>query len=276
MSNPASTRPEETTPNPLVPLTEADFHAALHQEIHQNYHSDASTSIRVPGSSEIQLPVVPTFDNVTDDDSSNMEDISPIPTQGSKALPMSTSMASLISNTSLPDFETVKKKKKKPELRDLLKPMMPAPPRYQPMQSHRLPPLNSPDAHLLSIEFPGYVKESTESVEKFIEMCGGMSAIVKTYERSMGGKQSSIDLRYRPDNPYHHPIPGEVLNSANLLLRIVRRRKKGQEEWQENAEIVGVIGKTCRFRTLGDFQYVPDRTWQMTKLRDALDALDGM
>jgi hypothetical protein len=243
-------------------LSHEAFQAAIQSQIRQGFHSNNSTIIRVPGSTDIEMPDVPRLPDDDDD----------MPETNSKTLPRSQSTQAI---TTVHEDKKKPGRKRKPEMRELLKPMMPAPPRYEPMESHRLPPLNSPDAHLFSIEYPGYVKNEPKSIEKFVEMCGGMPAIVKGYERSMGGRQSNIELRLRPDNPYLHPVAGEVLHSANLLLKIVRRRRKGQDEWQEKAEVVGVVSRTCRFRTLGDFQYLPDRSWLVPKLRDALDAIDG-
>jgi general transcription factor 3C polypeptide 5 (transcription factor C subunit 1) len=69
------------------------------------------------------------------------------------------------------------------------------------------------------------------------------------------------ELRYRPKDPFCHPINGDVVPTANFLLKVTRRRKKSPGNREENSahtmeehkqnfnfEIVGIINKTCRFR----------------------------
>ena len=71
-------------------------------------------------------------------------------------------------------------------------------------------------------------------------------------------KDSSVlELRYRPSNPFCHPINGEIMKTVNPLLKITRRRKKAKpgeppNEWEISYKIVGVVTKVGRFR--GNFQ----------------------
>lgn len=69
-----------------------------------------------------------------------------------------------------------------------------------------------------------------------------------------------MELRYRPKDPLSHPINGDVKETANLLLKVTRWRRKDrmdvdQEDEDEfvppnqyKTEVIGIIGQTCRFR----------------------------
>ncbi|KAJ3269538.1 tau 95 subunit of transcription factor TFIIIC [Borealophlyctis nickersoniae] len=137
------------------------------------------------------------------------------------------------------------------------------------------------------VEYPGYVKDE----QKVLQTLGGMPAIEKAFNEDLKG----LELRYRPDDPFSHPINGEIIATTNLLLKVTRRRKKkkkeqtdvadegagGDEPWKINTEIVGVVSKTCRFRggiragSMADFQYIPDQADPIVKLRKAMMSLDS-
>lgn len=68
--------------------------------------------------------------------------------------------------------------------------------------------------------------------------------------------ESLVELSLRPDNPFSHPIPGEVVASNAILLKVVKRKKKKKPGDAEDgfigeyiAEAVGIIPKTIRFRS---------------------------
>ncbi|KAJ3091218.1 tau 95 subunit of transcription factor TFIIIC [Quaeritorhiza haematococci] len=124
------------------------------------------------------------------------------------------------------------------------------------------------------IEYPGYVAD----IEKVFLTLGGHQSIEKSFnEQDLG----SLELRYRPEDMFSHPISGDVINTSNLLLKVTRRRRKRpipgadpSENQQTKMEIVGVINKTCRFRGIADFQYIPDQTDSIVQLRKALHNWD--
>ena len=66
----------------------------------------------------------------------------------------------------------------------------------------------------------------------------------------MSKEEGIVDLRYRPRDVQSRPIQGEVLQTRNLLVRVVKRRRRGDllGEEEKRVEIVGIIPKTCRFR----------------------------
>jgi len=97
-----------------------------------------------------------------------------------------------------------------------------------------------------------------------------------------------MELRFRPDDPFCHPINGDVIPTSNLLLKVTRYKKKRQNNNMncENKEksnvqedvkfdILGIISKTCRFRGMSDYQYVPNMRHPILEYRKALESLDG-
>lgn len=103
-----------------------------------------------------------------------------------------------------------------------------------------------------------------------------------------------MELRYRPKDPFCHPINGSIVPTSQVLVKVTRRRKKNQPEdqGQLSTEIVGTIPQTCRFRGrscklmsiywlfsfqtrlgMADFQFVVPQSDPLRKLRSAL--LDG-
>ncbi|KAI0662974.1 RNA polymerase III transcription factor IIIC subunit-domain-containing protein [Cubamyces menziesii] len=143
-----------------------------------------------------------------------------------------------------------------------------------------------PSTHFYSVEYPGYVRPSSAPLA--IERLGGPHAIDSAFRRASGRDkvESLLELRLRPGNPYAHPIPGEIVPTSNIVLKVVkrrRRRKDGQEfegGQQDGAvgeytvEAVGTVPKTARFRSMADFQYQPDMSDPVAHLRTAMDTMD--
>jgi general transcription factor 3C polypeptide 5 (transcription factor C subunit 1) len=55
---------------------------------------------------------------------------------------------------------------------------------------------------------------------------------------------------------FAHPVPGDVVGTNNLVLKVTKRRKKAQPGQDHDsmtgeykAEVVGVMSKTVRFRS---------------------------
>ena len=113
-----------------------------------------------------------------------------------------------------------------------------------------------PTMHFYSVEYPGYVKP--ESAPPAIERLGGQHAIDAAFRRATGRDrvESLLELRLRPGNPYAHPIPGEVVPTSNLVLKVVKRKRKRKDGdpgdgaiGEYTVEAVGVVPKTARFRS---------------------------
>lgn len=118
-------------------------------------------------------------------------------------------------------------------------------------QAHELP-----TAHFYSIEYPGYVRP--ESVSTAVHSLGGQSSIDRAFRRSAPKEDALLELNLRPDNPFSHPLPGDLVPTNNILLKVVKRRLKrspdddgSQNEMigEYTATAVGVIPRTARFRS---------------------------
>ncbi|KAI0306927.1 RNA polymerase III transcription factor IIIC subunit-domain-containing protein [Multifurca ochricompacta] len=149
-------------------------------------------------------------------------------------------------------------------------------------RSHKSAPAHElPTAHFYSIEYPGYVQP--ESVSKAVHSLGGQSSIDRAFRRNAPKEDSLLELNLRPDNPFSHPLPGDLVSTNNILLKVVKRKLKrpptNDESQKEvvgeyTAAAVGVIPKTARFRSMADFQYQPPHDDPLSKLRRAMTALD--
>ena len=113
-----------------------------------------------------------------------------------------------------------------------------------------------PTAHFYSIEYPGYVR--LESVTTAVHSLGGQSSIDRAFRRSAPKEDALLELNLRPDNPFSHPLPGDLVSTNNILLKVVKRRLKRSPDDDESqneiigeytAAAVGVIPKTARFRS---------------------------
>jgi general transcription factor 3C polypeptide 5 (transcription factor C subunit 1) len=119
-----------------------------------------------------------------------------------------------------------------------------------PAQQH---PVNTTPFY--SIEYPGYVR--TTSVPIAVQNLGGQTALGTAFKRSAGKTEAAtLELKLRPGNPFAHPIPGDVVPTNNLVLKLVKRKRKnrmdtddGAAQGEYTAEIVGTTTKTVRFRS---------------------------
>lgn len=133
---------------------------------------------------------------------------------------------------------------------------MDSPPAVGPAPSSPAPEIQIPPVRVHSVEYPGYVQPT--SVPEAVRSLGGQQALEKAFQKS-SKPDSFLELRYRPDNPFAHPIAGEVVQTNNILLKIVKRRKKratgthtDEQDVSTNGEYtvepVGLIPGTARFR----------------------------
>ncbi|XP_035628124.1 general transcription factor 3C polypeptide 5-like isoform X1 [Oncorhynchus keta] len=107
----------------------------------------------------------------------------------------------------------------------------------------------SEDNKLVCVEYPGIIS----NVDKMLESIGGIQGMSKTY----ADPSRRLELRFRPQDPFCHPVCGNRYPSTNLLLRMKRRVRKGNpKETQISMDILGVIGTTYKFQGMADFQYL--------------------
>lgn len=133
-----------------------------------------------------------------------------------------------------------------------------------------------PQNQFYSIEYPGYVKPTTTSVDFAIRTLGGDSSLDNAFKRSKTKGDTLFECRLRPENSFAHPVPGDVVGTNNILLKVTKRRRKGKGKGREKdvcdkdgdvrmeegrkrkseegrsefvAQAVGIINNTVRFRS---------------------------
>ena len=130
---------------------------------------------------------------------------------------------------------------------------VPPPPSTTPRPAPERP---LPSTHYYSVEYPGFVRP--RSAPLAIDRLGGQPAIDSAFRRATGRDrvESLLELRLRKENAYAHPIPGEVVPTSNIVLKVVKRRRKRREGeptdgpiGEYTVEAVGVVPKTARFRS---------------------------
>lgn len=90
------------------------------------------------------------------------------------------------------------------------------------------------------IEYPGKVN----NVDKVFATLGGKENI-----RDRFNDQNDLELKFRPNNRFCHPINGKIQSSSSLICRIRLFDNEAK------ADIIGKVDKICRFRTMTDYQY---------------------
>ncbi|KAF9013348.1 RNA polymerase III transcription factor IIIC subunit-domain-containing protein [Cyathus striatus] len=151
-------------------------------------------------------------------------------------------------------------------------------PPHTPAPEHHLP-----QTAFYSVEYPGYVRP--ESVPLAIRNLGGQVKLDNAFRRTLPKTEALMELSLHPGNPFSHPIPGDVVPTNNILMKVVKRKRKRPAEgtnatFQDGAlgeyttEVVGIVPKTVRFRSMVDFQYQPDKNDPISKLRTAMDEMD--
>jgi general transcription factor 3C polypeptide 5 (transcription factor C subunit 1) len=124
------------------------------------------------------------------------------------------------------------------------------------------PPLSAPQypvspTVLYSVEYPGYVKST--SVPLALSQMGGTRNVASAFKRPTTKQGLPLELNFRLGNPFAHPVPAYINQSHNILLKVVKRKKRnvtksGTEEivGEYTTEAVGVISKSARFRSILD------------------------
>jgi len=105
-----------------------------------------------------------------------------------------------------------------------------------------------------SIEYPGYIEE--HSVPQAVENLGGQAKVDQAFRRTAQKTDALLELSFHPRNPFSHPIPGDVVPSQNLLLKVVKRKRRIDAAHNDDgaigeytADVVGIVSKTARFRS---------------------------
>jgi general transcription factor 3C polypeptide 5 (transcription factor C subunit 1) len=118
---------------------------------------------------------------------------------------------------------------------------------HPPAPTHPLP-----QTPFYSVEYPGYI--SPTSIPYAIQSLGGQSTLDNAFKRNASKSECLLELNLRLCNPFAHPVPGDVLSTNNILMKVVRRKMRTvtglpEKEGEYTAEVMGVIPKTARFRS---------------------------
>jgi general transcription factor 3C polypeptide 5 (transcription factor C subunit 1) len=116
------------------------------------------------------------------------------------------------------------------------------------------PERHLPTTHLYSVEYPGYVRET--SVPYAVQTLGGYLSLEAAFRRNASKQDALLELNLRPENPFSHPVPGDVVPTNNIVLKVVKRKRRrlnaaGEEDivGEYTTEAVGIVPKTVRFRS---------------------------
>ncbi len=106
----------------------------------------------------------------------------------------------------------------------------------------------TPTREALLVEFPGYVRSQSAVVSTL----GGLDAVTK----AASGDNSVLQLRFRPEDPYTHPLYGERQAAKGLLLKIARKSADSSQEGVK-AEVLACVHTKFTFSGMADYQYLP-------------------
>ena len=119
---------------------------------------------------------------------------------------------------------------------------------------------------LIVVEFPGYAKNS----DTLLKLIGGPETLMRCIKNN-----SSVAL-YMRDELFCRPIYGHIIATSNLAIKIIKQRNCKTGETRIKYEIIGMISRTVRFRSLADYQVLPDQNNSIVKLRYDLQNWNGM
>jgi general transcription factor 3C polypeptide 5 (transcription factor C subunit 1) len=106
-----------------------------------------------------------------------------------------------------------------------------------------------------SVEYPGYVK--TPSVPHALVNMGGQERLETAFKRSAKKEDMLLELHLRPEDPFAHPIAGEIVSTSGVIVKVVKKKRKrpmGEDVTPDTmtghftVAPVGIVAKTARFR----------------------------
>lgn len=114
-------------------------------------------------------------------------------------------------------------------------------------------PISLEHKFFYSIEYPGFV--APQSISKAIDRLGGPQIVTDTFRRGL-----KVDLKLKDNDPYAHPPNGQVVTTQNLVMKVVRRKRKVQRPKADDSsetepygqftvQVLGLAQKTLRFRS---------------------------
>lgn len=112
--------------------------------------------------------------------------------------------------------------------------------------------LSTANLRLAGIEYPGPVN----SIPRAVASLGGFPAVSASLASPLA-HAAPIELNLNPDNPFFHTILAASLDSGNVVMKVVKRRRKRPkldangmvlEHGVFTLEVAGVVERTVRFR----------------------------
>ncbi|KAJ4752849.1 hypothetical protein LUZ62_087254 [Rhynchospora pubera] len=102
-----------------------------------------------------------------------------------------------------------------------------------------------PESEAFAVHYPGY----PSSVARAVETLGGLAEMARVRERERGS--NLLELRFRPEDPFCHPVFGELRPATALLLRI-----SSNNAASASASIVTRVNHAYHFQGMADYQHV--------------------
>lgn len=108
-----------------------------------------------------------------------------------------------------------------------------------------------PTTHFAAIEYPGPVN----STPRALKTLGGLPHISSVLANPPSPARV-IELSLNAKNPFFHPVQANVLETGNIVLKVVRRRRKKPKRGEDgelevgvfSIEVAGVATRTVRLR----------------------------
>ncbi|CAG8484210.1 5336_t:CDS:10 [Acaulospora colombiana] len=116
-----------------------------------------------------------------------------------------------------------------------------------------------PPNQLFAVEYPGYVK----NIDKVLQTLGGQRGLKKAVNEDL------MELRFRPGDPFCHPINGDVIPTSNLLLKVTWKRKKRKSRFSQH-----ISDDQTGNEGMADYQFVPNPNDTIPKYRRTLENFD--
>ncbi|KAG7530776.1 hypothetical protein FFLO_04818 [Filobasidium floriforme] len=131
-----------------------------------------------------------------------------------------------------------------------------------------------------SVEYPGPIGPSSASLDKALRGLGRPEDWNSVFNKS----RSNLELRFRPDDHFAHPVAGDRTTTHRVLLKVTRRRRRRSNQAGEDdvhseggiykIELPGTIKQTVRYRAMADYQYKPSPESRTVRLIDGLIKAD--
>lgn len=119
---------------------------------------------------------------------------------------------------------------------------------------------------LAAVEFPGYANNPAS----LLNLIGGPETLLNCIANN------SLVALYMRNDLFSRPLYGHIIPTSNLAIKIIRQRNSKTGEMRLKYEILGVIKRTVRFRSLADYQVMPDQNNSIVKLRHDLQEWNGI